>query len=572
LTNTNNSKNQADKVRVAEYVRMSTDHQQYSTENQADVIHKYAEAHNMEIVKTYSDDGKSGLQIKGREALQRLIDDVKNKQTDFEAILVYDISRWGRFQDADESAYYEFICHRSGISVHFCAEQFENDGSPYSTMFKGFKRAMAGEYSRELSTKVFAGQCRLIELGFRQGGTAGFGLRRMRIDQSGTPQGILDLGEHKSLQTDRVILVPGPEDEIKTVNWMYREFVDGGKLENEIADILNQRGIQTDLGRPWNRGTVHQVLSNEKYIGNNVYNHQSFKLKKKRIVNTPEMWVRADGAFEGIVDPQLFFTAQGMIRERKLVVNTGEAATVQMIFERFLTVGSATVLSKNLAAEGVTSKRGKPINKGYLYKLLKNQVYIGKAVHKGTAYPGEHEAIITLDLWNKVRTIIKESPRTRANHTRAQTPALLKGLIFGADGRAMTPAHTKKKGRLYRYYVAAELLKGESTEGIVRRVPAAEIETAVIDQVRGLMRAPEIIVATWRNAREQESCITEAEVREALQSLDPLWDELFPAEQARVIQLLVERIEVHPDKLDLKFRVDGLQSLVTDLDSVRRAA
>ena len=260
------------------------------------------------------------------------------------------------------------------------------------------------------------------------------------------------------------------------------------------------------------------------------------------------------------------------VRDRKLVVNAEEAATVQLIFERFLAVGSATVLSKNLAAEGVTSKRGKPINKGYLYKLLNNQVYIGKAVHKGTAYPGEHEAIITLDLWNKVRTIIKESPRTRANHTRAQTPALLKGLIFGADGRAMTPAHTKKKGRLYRYYIAAELLKGESTEGIVRRVPAAEIETAVIDQVRGLMRAPEIIVGTWRNASEQENCITEAEVREALQDLDPIWDELFPAEQARVIQLLVERVEVLPDKLNLRFRVDGLQSLVTDLNSGRRAA
>jgi len=322
-------------IRVAEYVRMSTDHQQYSTENQADVIHKYAESHNMEIVKTYSDDGKSGLQIKGREALQRLIEDVKTKQADFEAILVYDISRWGRFQDADESAYYEFICHRSGISVHFCAEQFENDGSPYSTMFKGFKRAMAGEYSRELSTKVFAGQCRLIELGFRQGGTAGFGLRRMRIDQSGTPQGLLDLGEHKSLQTDRVILVPGPEDEIKTVNWMYREFVDGGKLENEIANILNERGIRTDLGRPWNRGTVHQVLSNEKYIGNNVYNHQSFKLKKKRIVNTPELWVRSDGAFEGIVDPQLFFTAQGMIRERNRRFSDEEMLDrLKQLFER----------------------------------------------------------------------------------------------------------------------------------------------------------------------------------------------------------------------------------------------
>ena len=258
--------------------------------------------------------------------------------------------------------------------------------------------------------------------------------------------------------------------------------------------------------------------------------------------------------------------------DRKLVVNADEAATVRMIFERFLTVGSATVLSKNLAAEDVLSKRGKPINKGYLYKLLKNQVYIGKAVHKGTAYPGEHEAIITLDLWNKVRAIIKESPRTRANHTRAQTPALLKGLIFGADGRAMTPAHTKKKGRLYRYYVAAGLLKGEEPGGIVRRVPAAEIETAVINQVRGLMRAPEIIVATWRAARDQDGDISEADVRNALMKLDPLWDELFPAEQARVIQLLVERVEIHPDKLDLKLRVDGLQSLVSDLDFSRKAA
>ena len=168
-----------------------------------------------------------------------------------------------------------------------------------------------------------------------EGGTAGFGPRRMRIDQSGTPQGILDLGEHKSLQTDRVILVPGPDDEIKTVNWMYQEFVDGGKLENEIANILNERGILTDLGRPWNRGTVHQVLSNEKYIGNNVYNHQSFKLKKKRIVNTPEMWVRADGAFEGIVDPQVFYTARGMIRERNRRFSDEEMLhRLKLLFER----------------------------------------------------------------------------------------------------------------------------------------------------------------------------------------------------------------------------------------------
>lgn len=270
----------------------------------------------MEIVRTYSDSGKSGLKIEGRDALRRLIDDVESGNADFDAILVYDISRWGRFQDADESAYYEYICRRNGIAVHYCAEQFANDGSPVSTIIKGVKRAMAGEYSRELSAKVFAGQCRLVELGFRQGGTAGYGLRRMRIDQNGVPQGILNSGEYKCLQTDRVILVPGPAEEVEIVQWIYRQFVDGGQMESAIAARLNERGLTTDLGRPWTRGTVHQVLTNEKYIGNNVFNRSSFKLKKKRVKNSPDMWVRAENAFEAIVDPQLFFTAQGMIRER----------------------------------------------------------------------------------------------------------------------------------------------------------------------------------------------------------------------------------------------------------------
>lgn len=160
-------------TRAVEYVRMSTEHQQYSTENQRGIIRQYAECRGMLIVRTYTDAGKSGLRIDGRDGLKRLIHDVENGQADFSAILVYDVSRWGRFQDADESAYYEYICRRANIEVHYCAEQFENDGSPISTIVKGVKRAMAGEYSRELSAKVFVGQCRLIELGFRQGGSPG---------------------------------------------------------------------------------------------------------------------------------------------------------------------------------------------------------------------------------------------------------------------------------------------------------------------------------------------------------------------------------------------------------------
>jgi DNA invertase Pin-like site-specific DNA recombinase len=161
-------------IRAAAYVRMSTEHQQYSTSNQMDTIREYATRRNMEIVIIYSDEGKSGLNIQGRGELARMISDVQTKQASYKCILVYDISRWGRFQDADESAHYEYTCRKAGIAVHYCAEQFENDGTPSSTIIKTVKRAMAGEYSRELSSKVFQGACRLIQLGFKQGGTAGF--------------------------------------------------------------------------------------------------------------------------------------------------------------------------------------------------------------------------------------------------------------------------------------------------------------------------------------------------------------------------------------------------------------
>ena len=310
------SQSDAEKRRAVEYVRMSTEHQQYSTENQRQVISQYAERRGMIIVRTYTDAGKSGLRMDGRDALKQLIHDVQGGEADFSVILVYDVSRWGRFQDADESAYYEYICRRAKIEVHYCGEQFENDGSPISTIVKGVKRAMAGEYSRELSAKVFRGQCRLIELGYHQGGTAGFGLRRMLRDISGHHKGVLDRGEQKSIQTDRVILVPGPVEEVEIVRWIYRVFTEDRIIESRLARMLNERGVVTDLGRTWTRGTVHQVLTSEKYIGNNVYNRVSFKLKKKRVVNTPDLWIRSNSVFEPIVPEEMFTRAQAIIRER----------------------------------------------------------------------------------------------------------------------------------------------------------------------------------------------------------------------------------------------------------------
>jgi DNA invertase Pin-like site-specific DNA recombinase len=303
-------------LRAAQYVRMSTDHQQYSTQNQSDKIADYARQRNLEIVRTYADEGKSGVSIHGRDALKQLIADVQSGGIDFKVILVYDISRWGRFQDADESAYYEYICRRAGIAVTYCAEQFENDGSPVSTIVKGVKRAMAGEYSRELSTKVFVGQCRLIELGFRQGGAAGYGLRRVMIDQSGEFRGELKFGEHKSISTHRVVLVPGPEHEIQIVNSMYAWLIQENLTLKAIVRRLNDLGIPPHFGSVWTSQKVQCILTNEKYIGTNVYNKRSTKLRTASIGNPPEMWIRREDAHEGIVPKEVFFAAQKVFHVR----------------------------------------------------------------------------------------------------------------------------------------------------------------------------------------------------------------------------------------------------------------
>lgn len=303
-------------LRAAAYVRMSTEHQQYSTQNQLNAIQEYALHRGIEIVKLYEDEGKSGLRLEGRDALKQLLRDVENGQANFELVLVYDVSRWGRFQDPDESASYEIRCKQGGVHVRYCAEQFENDGSPVSSIIKSVKRTMAGEYSRELGIKVFGGQSRLISLGFRQGGSAGFGLRRQLIDVAGSPKGLLSRGEHKCIQTDRVILVPGPESEQNIVRFIYKKFVEEGRSEQEIAGLLNQQGIRTDLDRLWTRGTVHQILINEKYIGNNVWNRTSFKLKQEHVRNPCSEWIRAEGVFKPIVEYVLFVAAQSIIASR----------------------------------------------------------------------------------------------------------------------------------------------------------------------------------------------------------------------------------------------------------------
>jgi site-specific DNA recombinase len=253
------------------------------------------------------------------------------------------------------------------------------------------------------------------------------------------------------------------------------------------------------------------------------------------------------------------------VSDRKLIVDDTEAALVRHIFARFLQVGSATKLVQELNAAGYRTKRGRPFDKTVLYKLLANRTFVGEVSHKGAVYEGAHVALVDRATWDKVHAILAQNGHRRASNTRAATPALLKGLIVGPDDRAMAPSHTRRRGKLYRFYRTATSLKLCHGDCPIRAVPAGDVEAAVINQVRALLRTPELVVRTWRVAWLSDEQIDEREVVEALQRLDPLWDQLFPTEQARILQLLVARVKVRLDGLEISLRVEGIGSLVEEL-------
>jgi DNA invertase Pin-like site-specific DNA recombinase len=295
---------------------MSTDYQRYSIENQAAVIATYANQHQLSIVRTYRDEGESGLRIKNRAGLIQLIEDVSTGQADFDHILVYDISRWGRFQDIDESAHYEFICKKAGIKIAYCAEQFDNDDSMLSSIVKNIKRVMAAEYSRELSAKVHAGACRFARLGFTPGGPSIYGLHRVLVDEKLQSKGILKRGDRKYLTTDHVRFHPGADDEVAVVKWIFNEFLKV-KSEITIARRLNRAAIPTGTGGLWDGSLIGRMLRDERYIGNLIYNRRSHKLSEKLVPNPPDVWIRSEGCIEPVVELDVFLKAKEIIEQRR---------------------------------------------------------------------------------------------------------------------------------------------------------------------------------------------------------------------------------------------------------------
>ena len=283
--------------------------------NQRTAIAAYAAQRGIAIVRSYADEGRSGLTILKRDGLNSLIRDIQREQTDFNCILVYDVSRWGRFQDADESAYYEFICKRVGVTVHYCEEEFENDGSLASVLMKSVSRVEAANFSKRLSKRIFMAQSHGVSLGFWRGGTAPYGYRRQAVDKDGAPRGLLAPGQQKPFKSDRVILVSGSKKEIAVVHRIFSDFASRKKTRSEIANELNAKGICNSLGNPWQMQTIDILLRNEVYLGHNVYNRRSMKLQQRPVDNPAEMWIRRDNAFEAIIPRALFAKAQKVLSD-----------------------------------------------------------------------------------------------------------------------------------------------------------------------------------------------------------------------------------------------------------------
>lgn len=306
------------KIFVAQYLRMSTDHQQFSIDNQAQFIRKYAEDHNMDIIHTYDDEGKSGITTIGRNNFNQLIEDVVTGRINIEAVLVYDVSRFGRFQDNDEAGHYSYLLKYHGVRVIYCAENLPDQSPEIQMLTLPALRYAAGAYSKNLSIKVFSGHANLVNRGYYQGGIPGYGLRRKLIDASHNEKFILKPGERKSIQTDRVVLTPGTEHEINIINRIFNMFIFESYNEYIIAEQLNQEGIKHSSNSEWNRSRVHAVLINERYTGTYIYNKTSGKLKTKKIKNPKEDWIIKQEHTTPIIGIEKFKLAQTIINNRTI--------------------------------------------------------------------------------------------------------------------------------------------------------------------------------------------------------------------------------------------------------------
>lgn len=326
--------------RAVQYLRVSTEHQRYSLGNQEAVIAAYAVDHGFEVVRTYADCGKSGLTLKGRGGLKSLLADTLALDRDFDVILVLDVSRWGRFQDPDQAAHYEFVCRSAGVPVRYCGEQFEDDGMMISSIMKHLKRVMAGEYSREMSERIKFAKKRQVLLGFKQGSATRYGLSRVVVGSDGCEKFALQQGQVKALKSDKVVLRAGDASEVATIKRMFHLCAKKGLTCRQIADLLEAEGRPYHNGLPWRAAKVRRLLRNPIYTGMYVYGKTESDLRGGATTLTPDHWLQVE-----ILEP--------------LIGKSEFRAAAVRLSRKTRTIGDEEMLSKLsrvLASEGSLSR------------------------------------------------------------------------------------------------------------------------------------------------------------------------------------------------------------------------
>ena len=299
--------------RAAQYLRMSTEHQKYSLDAQAAAISRYAIERGYVVTRTYADAGKSGVTLKGRDGLKRLLSDVVSGDADFATVLVLDVSRWGRFQDPDQAAHYEFLCRQAGVRVAYCGEEFENDGAMTSSVIKHLKRVMAAEYSRELSVKIRAAKFQQAALGFCTGAAVQFGLRKVLVDDSGERRGVLEPGEIKRLRNSKLVLAHGPAVEIELVQEIFRLFIQERRSPLQISRLLIEQGRTWTDGGVWTTKRVSRVLREQIYTGLKIFGRTFDYLGGGRVKVDPSLWLRVR-VFDAIVSARDFERAAQLLQ------------------------------------------------------------------------------------------------------------------------------------------------------------------------------------------------------------------------------------------------------------------
>ena len=300
---------------VAYYRHSAQDRQENSVEIQQDQVRKFAEDNGIQIVQEFIDRGKTGLITEGRDAFKQMLRDVQAGKYDFEYVLVLDVTRWGRYQNINLSAYYDGLCTVHGKTVVYVSDGFAPENSLVHMLKTSLDRYQAANYSRELSTKVFKGCAKIASQGFRAGGTPPFAFERLLLDEQHNPVQVLDPGQRKSIQNQRVTLKPGPPEETAIIKRIFRAFVQHKKTPAQIAAALNAEHGENPGARKWTKQSVREVLVNELYIGTMVYNKTTQRLKSPSHKNPRAEWIRAENAFQPVVDRALFESAQARIRE-----------------------------------------------------------------------------------------------------------------------------------------------------------------------------------------------------------------------------------------------------------------